>query len=140
MLDRDRILVKLSELEGYLGELRLIAPESLAAYRQVEKKRACERLLQISVETVLDVCHLFVRGLELGLPAEEDDVFEKLERSGIVSGDLTAILRRMKGCRNILVHEYGGVDDEIVFETVRAGDRDFERFKRAVLAALERHV
>lgn len=138
MLDRNRILVKLSELEGYLGELRQIAPESLTAYRQIEKKRACERLLQISVETVLDVCHLFVRGLELGLPAEEDDVFERLERADVVSADLTAILRRMKGCRNILVHEYGGVDDEIVFETVRTHGPDFERFKREVRAALER--
>jgi len=139
VLDRDRVLVKLSELEGYLGELRQIAPESLTAYRQIEKRRACERLLQISVETVLDVCHLFVRGLELGLPAEEDDVFERLERAGVVSADLTAILRRMKGCRNILVHEYGGVDDEIVFETVRKSAPDFERFKREVRATLERH-
>ena len=69
MLDRERILVKLSTLDGYLGELRSITPDSLTAYRQVEKKRACERLLQISVETVLDVCHLLVRGLHLGLPA-----------------------------------------------------------------------
>lgn len=140
MLDRDRILVKLSELDGYLGELRSIAPESFAVYRQVEKRRACERLLQISVETVLDVCHLLVRGLNLGLPAEEDAVFEKLERAAVISDGVTAILRRMKGCRNILVHEYGGVDDEIVFEIVRMGDRDFERFKREVLALLERHV
>jgi uncharacterized protein YutE (UPF0331/DUF86 family) len=140
VLDRDRILVKLSELDGYLGELRSIAPESLAAYRQVEKRRACERLLQISVETVLDVCHLLVRGLNLGLPAEEDAVFEKLEQAAVISDDLTAILRRMKGCRNILVHEYGGVDDEIVFEIVRTGGRDFERFKREVLASLERHA
>ena len=138
MLDRERILVKLSELDGHLGELRSIAPDTFAAYRQIEKKRACERLLQISVEAVLDICHLFVRGLDLGLPAAEDDVFEKLERAGVVSADLATILRRMKGCRNILVHEYGGVDDEIVFETVRAGSRDFERFKKEVLASLDR--
>jgi len=138
VLDRDRILVKLSELDGYLGELRSIAPGTFAEYRRVEKRRACERLLQISLETVLDVCHLFVRGLNLGLPAEEDDVLEKLERAGVTSEDLTATLRRMKGCRNILVHEYGAVDDEIVFETLRTCERDFERFTRAVLDALQR--
>ena len=34
MLDRDRILVKLAELDGYLGEVRAIAPESFADYRR----------------------------------------------------------------------------------------------------------
>jgi len=85
MLDRERILVKLGDLEGYLKELRAIAPKSFEEYRQIEKKRSCERLLQISVEVMIDICHLFVTGLRLGLPAEEDDIFEKLERAGFVS-------------------------------------------------------
>lgn len=44
MIDRERVLAKLDELDGYLTELRSIAPE-----QRVEKKRACERLLQASV-------------------------------------------------------------------------------------------
>jgi hypothetical protein len=35
-----------SELEGYLKELHVIAPQSFEEFRQIEKKRACERLLQ----------------------------------------------------------------------------------------------
>ena len=54
MIDRERVLVKLDALDGYLMELRSILPASLAAYQQVEKRRACERLLQVSVECVLD--------------------------------------------------------------------------------------
>ncbi|MCS7274912.1 MAG: hypothetical protein NZ610_05890 [Candidatus Bipolaricaulota bacterium] len=49
MLDRERILGKLDELEGYLHELRQIAPAVLEEYQQsIEKRRACERLLQIA--------------------------------------------------------------------------------------------
>jgi uncharacterized protein YutE (UPF0331/DUF86 family) len=73
-------------------------------------------------------------------PQRRDDVFEKLESADVFSTDLTGLLRRMKGCRNILVHEYGGVDDDIVFETVRTGRLDFERFKRETLSALERYA
>lgn len=50
MLDRERILTKLADLEGYLTELRTIAPRSFKEYLRIEKKRACERLLQILVE------------------------------------------------------------------------------------------
>ena len=42
----------------------------------------------------------------------------------------------MKGLRNLLVHEYGRISDEIVFETVRDRLGDFDGFKREILAWL----
>jgi len=114
VLDRERILAKIDELEGYLHDLRTIAPESFAVYQQIEKKRACERLLQIAVECVMDICGLIVSGLRLGLPAEEDDIIEKLARVHILSPQMQQTVRKMKGCRNILGHVYGAVDDAIV--------------------------
>src|SRR6266567_7430327 len=86
VVDRDRVLAKLDELEGYLGELRAVAPDRFEAYQRTETKRACERLLQVSVEAVIDVCALQVVGLRLGLPGEEDDLFERLFRHGAISG------------------------------------------------------
>jgi uncharacterized protein YutE (UPF0331/DUF86 family) len=139
MIDRERILAKLDELSGYLSELRDIAPASIVEYRKVEKKRACERLLQIAVECVIDIANLFVSGLRLGLPAEENDILEKLERHGVISAEMVAVLKRMKGCRNILVHEYARVNDEIIFEAVSARLADFADFKREVTIALERY-
>lgn len=137
MLDRERILGKVAELDGYLKELQAIAPKSFNEYRQIEKKRACERLLQISVEMVIDVCHLFVAGSRLGLPAEEDDIFEKLERAGFISPSLKETLKEMKGFRNILVYEYGEVDDRLVYEAIKTKLTDFDAFKREILKALE---
>lgn len=136
MVDRDRVLAKLDELDGYLRELRSIAPESFEEYLGVEKKRACERLAQVAVEAALDVCALLVAGMRLGLPGEEDDLFEKLTRSKAISEPMADTLRRMKGLRNLLVHEYGRVNDRIVFEVVSQRLGDFEAFKREVLVFL----
>lgn len=66
---------------------------------------------------------LLVTGLRLGLPADEDDLFEKLAS-------------REVGLRNILVHEYGRVNDVLVFETVRTRLEDFAAFKREILTFL----
>jgi uncharacterized protein YutE (UPF0331/DUF86 family) len=137
VVDRDRILAKLDEMDGYLRELESVVPPNLDAYRTVEKRRSCERLLQMSAESVLDICHLLVSGRRLGLPGAEDDVLDKLEASGVFSAPMVATLRRMKGCRNILVHEYGHVLDEIVFETVSSKRGDFADFRREVLQALQ---
>jgi uncharacterized protein YutE (UPF0331/DUF86 family) len=79
---------------------------------------------------------MLVSGLRLGLPGEENDLFEKLARRGVVSPAMTETLGRMKGMRNILVHEYGRVDDALVFETVRDHLADFGTFKREVLEFL----
>lgn len=138
MLDRDRILAKLDELDGYGRELRQIVPQTIEEYlRKVEKRRATERLLQISVECILDVCHLFVSGLRLGLPAQEDDLVGRMDAAGLISPDLAGLLRRMRRFRNILVHEYGEVDDHIVFETARERLNDLVRFRGEILKALE---
>ncbi len=47
-------------------------------------------------------------------------------------------LRRRKGLRNLLVHEYGRINDELVFETVHGRLEDFDAFKGEVLAFLKR--
>ncbi len=139
MIDRERILAKLAELDGYLNELSQIAPSSFDEYvRSIEKRRACERLLQISVEAVIDICAMLVQSLKLGLPAEEDDIFEKLVRAGVISDETAKTLKRMKGFRNILVQEYGRVDDRIVFDTVIGRTDDFKAFKHEVLKALQK--
>lgn len=128
MLDRERVLAKLDQLRGYLGELQEIVPSDFDDYGRVETRRACERLLQISIEAVIDTCGLLVAGLRLGLPGGEDDLFEKLVGAGVVSEEAAERLRMMKGLRNVLVHEYARVDDRIVYETLRSGLPDLEGF------------
>jgi uncharacterized protein YutE (UPF0331/DUF86 family) len=140
MLDRERILAKLDDLNGYLEELRQVVPETYARYMEsVEKRRACERLLQMSIECVIDVCALFVSGLRLGLPAEEDDLIEKLEQAGLISPGMAKMLKTMKGFRNILVHEYGRIDNAIVFSMASKRLQDFDSIKGEMLHALHKY-
>jgi uncharacterized protein YutE (UPF0331/DUF86 family) len=139
MLDRDRILAKLDELDSYLRELAEISPKSLEEYKtSIEKRRACERLLHIAVECVIDTCGIMVTNMRLGLPDSEEDLFRKLEEGKVISSDLAGKLRLMRGFRNIIVHRYGSVDDELVFEVLRKRPADFVDFKSEVLEFLKR--
>jgi len=50
MIEEKKILTKIDEMNGYLEELEKIKPVSIEEYKDnTEKKRACERLLQISI-------------------------------------------------------------------------------------------
>ncbi|MEQ9714530.1 MAG: type VII toxin-antitoxin system HepT family RNase toxin [Candidatus Asgardarchaeia archaeon] len=138
-IDKDRILTKLNELDSYLYELSQVKPQNLNEYKSsILIKRSCERLLQIAIECVIDICNIIIKELRLGVPSDEDDIFEKLYNVGVISSNLVNILRGMKGFRNVLVHKYGVVNDELVFEFLRDRIEDFETFKREIIKFLER--
>ncbi|MEW6217173.1 MAG: DUF86 domain-containing protein [Candidatus Bipolaricaulota bacterium] len=137
-LDRERILVKVDQLDRYLAELSVVAPERREAYAETKTKRACERLLQLCVEVVVDICALLVSGLRLGIPSEEDDLIGKLAQHGILSDELARTIRMMKGLRNVLVHEYAQIDDDLVFEALSEREAGFSAFRREIIALLER--
>ncbi len=133
-MDKERVLSKIDEIDSYLEELEKIKPSSFEEYgKSIEKKRACERLLQISVESVIDILNLIVSGLKLGLPSDEKEVIEKLKNKKVISKELRKILIDMKGFKNILVHKYGTVDDELVFENLSENLEDFDKFKKEIL-------
>lgn len=98
---------------------------------------ACERLLQISIECVIDIIHLLVKGMKLGLPGDEENMIDSLTKKGMITKELAKTLKEMKGFRNVLVHRYGLIEDERVFESISARLDDFETFKEAVLKALK---
>jgi len=137
MIDRQRVLAKLDELDSYLRELRDVAPRSYEEYQAShEKRRACERILHISIECVIDTCNVLVSGMRLGLPGGEEDLFVRLQKAGLISPELTDALKRMRAFRNILVHRYGSVEDRLVYEAVERRLGDFEKFKAEILEGI----
>ncbi len=139
MQNRDRILAKIDELRGYLKELTQIRPSSFEEYSaSIEKRRSSERLLQISVECVLDICSLIVSTLRLGLPSSEEDLLEKVESATVLPATTMRKIKSMRAFRNILVHRYGRVDDHAVFRVLTEQLTDFDTFIEETLRLLNR--
>ncbi|MBN2042390.1 MAG: DUF86 domain-containing protein [Candidatus Aenigmarchaeota archaeon] len=139
MLDKERILAKIDEMEGYSGELKGIIPDNYESYeRSIEKKRACERLLHISVECVIDICNMVVVGMKMGLPDSEVDIFEKLEKNKIISRKVSDKLKKMRAFRNVLVHRYGHTDDRTIFDLLKNKLSDFREFSDEILKYLKK--
>lgn len=138
MLDKERILSKIDELNVYLAELKEIIPSDFKEYQKIEKKRSCERLLQLEIECVIDICKMFVSGLKLGLPVEENDIFDKMLKKKILSEKAVLVLKKMRGFRNILIHEYAVVNDKLVYEKAKGCLKDFEKIKKEILAYLRK--
>ncbi len=133
---REKILSALDTLDEYLEKLNTIKPSSFEEYdRNLEKKMACERLLHLLIETAIDACYLLVKELKLGLPAGDESAIDKL--SGTFTPALIEKLKGMKRLRNILVHRYKEIIDEMVFDVLENNLDDFMEFKAEVIKVLE---
>ena len=127
-MDKERILSKLAEIEGYLGEIYENTPQSFEEYESnTVLKRAMERLLQITIEACIDICAMLVKELKLGIPSKEEDFIQKLENI-VLSNEVVASLKNMKKFRNLIVHGYSKIDDKLVYNILREDLVDIEKF------------
>lgn len=114
-----RITDKIKEINEYLTELMSIVPSSLDKYKSdLVIKAACERYVEKIVEAVTDLAFLIIKNKKLKIPEDDIDAFNILFENKIIGSSLTAKLRNAKGMKNIISHQYGNIDDEIVFEAI----------------------
>lgn len=138
-MDKERYLAKLDELDQFHTELMDVLPENFEHYNRIEIRRSCERLAQLLIESVLDVCSMLVRDLKLGLPQAEEDIVTKLEQKQLLSAPMIEKIKEMRKFRNIIIHRYGQIDDQLMFTNLRENHGDFHQFKQEVLSVLEKH-
>lgn len=114
-----RVSDKIDEIEKYLNELELIAPDSLDEYLDnLEKRLASERAFEKIIEAVNDLAVLFLKQKRFELPMEDIKAFEMIADKNIISWDLASSLKQAKGMRNFLAHQYDKINDELVFNAI----------------------
>lgn len=114
-----RLAEKLAEVNRYCGELESMLPADFTSYAaDIKSKAACERYFEKIVTAVMDAAFLAIKKEHLTLPEDEKQAFDILSRAGIISAALATRLKEAKGMRNILAHEYGVVDDQLVFHAI----------------------
>ena len=114
-----RVQDKIKEAEEYLSELEEIAPNSFEEYmNNLEKRLACERALEKIIEAVNDLAILFIKEKKLPMPDEDIKAFDILSKRSTIPAELSEKLKQAKGMRNFISHQYGKINNELVFEAI----------------------
>jgi len=114
-----RIKDKKEEIHNYLDELEKIVPEDFEEYKNNHLvKAACERYFEKIMNAVTDLGFIIIKENKLRVPEEEKELFDILEQENIVNKELARKLKEARGMRNIIAHQYGKINDEIVFEAI----------------------
>ena len=136
-MDRERIFAKLDEMVRYIQELKEMLPDKEKYLQNLIIRRACEKTIEIAIEIVIDISAMIVSAQKFGLPSSEENIFEKLVEAKAIDKELGEKLKDMKGFRNILIHRYADVDDELVFENLKNSLDDFIEFKNVIADFLQ---
>lgn len=124
-----RINDKIKEIEIYLNELLEVMPRTFDEYKELKTKAACERYFEKIVEAVVDLAFLIIKQRRLKVPEEDKEVFDILLDENVISKELCERLKDAKGMRNLIAHEYGKIDDEIVFNSIVEELKKDKKFK-----------
>lgn len=134
MVDPVRLARLLQRVGDQVARLRDRAAEDRATLRADEVRLSGTKYRFVTaIEAVLDVSHHLIAS-ELWGPADSSaDTVRLLAVHGVIDTELAGRLARAVGFRNVLVHGYADVDDDLV--VARLDDlADFDDFVVAVRA------
>jgi len=81
------------------------------------EKRGIFYSIQTAIESVIDLVAMLVKDLGIQVKDDETNIIEIIEKKNL-NPELGKKLKKANGLRNILVHRYNNVDDQIILDSV----------------------
>ncbi len=133
MIDEDRVLRLLRSIADDTAVLRQEAGSSEERRRDPLWLRGIKYTFVTAIEACVDVAQHICATEGWGPPADNGDAVRLLGEHGVLTAELATSVRKAVGFRNVLVHDYIEVNDEIVVGRLK-GLSDLDEFVREVAA------
>ncbi len=135
---KEIIRTKIKEIEESIELVGENLPDTFEVFSSMGLiKDGIYKRIEFAIENVFDICAIINTDLELGIPGDDEEIVENLVKNTILSEEMREKLKLMKGFRNIVVHRYGKIDDNLAFAILKKNIRDFYDFIRRVEEILE---
>lgn len=135
VLKKEAVMQRLKELDTViqeLGKYENIEPESLK--NDLSQRWVIERGLEAGAQLILEIGDHILSG-HFGLYIETyEDILRTLLDRNVISEELYLQIKGLGGFRNILVHQYIGLDLDMVFNSFHKSLRVFPLFAQEILA------
>ena len=139
MVNDEIILRKTQKLKEYTNELRQAKDITWEKYQKNIRDRAfVERYIHIAIQTVFDIANHIISYEEWKEPDTYIETFSILTSHGVLPDEKVVDYQNMASFRNMLVHHYESVEDEVVFGIFKNRLGDFDLFRRFILEYLKK--
>lgn len=130
----DTIDNKMKELQKNLILLKSVAQTINSENLKEDMLRywGIERGLQISIECVLDIANIIISSLNIEKPDTYRDTILALSKISILPQSFAKNIANMVSFRNILVHDYMSVDENIMLDILKNHLDDFINYMKYI--------
>ncbi len=129
MVDKDILWAKISAMEKHLARIFEKREVSLQEFLgDLDRQESILFNLQMAIQNCIDIAAHIVSEEGLGVAGSTNELFYLLEDRRIIDRALTEKMVRAVGFRNLVVHEYGKVDLEVVFRVAHENVTDLKEF------------
>ena len=132
-MEKKDILSRLEVLDGYLAKIKEYLPTGLEEYRAEEmRRRAIERLLLISIQSLFDISGMVVKHLEFGIPSGDEDILDRLVKGRVIGRTLAQKLKEIRKIKDQLIYWHSDVDDAELFDFLTNNLSNLQEFSRQI--------
>lgn len=89
--------------------------------------------LQRACEACLDMAMYIVSTRKLGVPQVKREAFELLYKNNLIDKEMYINMKNMVGFRNIAIHDYKNIDDEVLIDILDNHLEELRSFSKAML-------
>ena len=89
--------------------------------------------LQRACEATIDIAMYVIANRKLGVHQTKKEAFIKLEENELISKEISNNMQKMIGFRNIAVHDYKQIDEEVLADVIQNHLGDFIIFAKEIL-------
>jgi len=135
VISRETVRSRLIRLESSLAKLRELAKLTKGEFLDGDNyvpRDLTDRNLQVAAECIFDIGNHIIAEDGFGSPSDYEDIIKILSNNGVISKGLAKRLRGLGGFRNILVHDYMGIDYSLVYSRLKNNLKDFSDFIREI--------
>ena len=129
---------RISKLREYLKVLKELQKASFEEFVSNPRIRySAERCLHLAIECAISIGNHIISALQLRKPEEYHEIALILEENGVIPSGFAEKFVKMIRFRNILVHDYVGLDVSRVYTFLQERLADFELFIECITKFLK---
>lgn len=137
MVDIDLIMAKAGSVEKHLRRIRLKTDIDITDFMtNVDIQESILFNIQMGIQNCIDIAAHIISDEGLGVPGSTNEMFYLLEDNGFLSRDLAEKMTKAVGFRNLMVHEYGKIEMNQVFEMAKKDIDDITDYLKSIFHKL----
>ncbi len=129
MIQQEILVNKMNQIRWYLREVEPILQESTSTITtEMQKLRSVERLLQLIVDTAIDINTHIITHSDFSIPDDYESTFITLGEKKVLPMEFALKIAPSVGLRNRVVHKYGEINLKRMVDEIKENIDDYPEY------------